>query len=104
MSKIELPHGLAKRAPHREYRTKTMSYRRIVARLKANLRRLRTEQGLTMEKAALLCDMDYPQYHRIETGKENITLATLARLVDGFRVEADDLFVAPKLKEIAPKK
>jgi hypothetical protein len=95
---FELPRGVAKRKPHREHRTNTVAYRRAIRRLKTNLTRLRTEQGLTLEQAGLLCGMDYPQFQRIETGKENVTVATLSRIAEAFRVEVSELFSAPKPK------
>lgn len=71
------------------------------------------ELGITQNELAELCDMDRSQISRIITGKQNITLSTLAKLEvalsfrmdQGFTYQTKQLFVhgfsvsVPKQKE-----
>ena len=69
-----------------------MSYKRIQKRLSVNLWQIRTERGLTQEQMAARCGMATQQYSKIESGQANLTLATIAHLVDRLDVDVADLF------------
>jgi transcriptional regulator with XRE-family HTH domain len=79
-----------KRAPQYESAT----YKKLVAALAANTERLRQARNWTQEDAAHECAMALQIYQRIETGRTNPTLTTLARLCEGFGVEVTTLFLS----------
>ena len=67
----------------------------LLARIAANVRRLRADRGWTQADAARRCaDMATPYLQLIERGGVNLTAGTLARLARGFGVDASEL-VAP---------
>ncbi|MFZ5786785.1 MAG: helix-turn-helix domain-containing protein [Acidobacteriota bacterium] len=71
-------------------------FKNLQARLAANVRRLRAARGWTQEDAAHACDMPLRLYQGVEGGKDNVTLVTLARLVEGFGVDVQDLLAPEK--------
>ena len=52
------------------------------------LRAARDERGWTQEEAGARCGMAMQQYQRIEAGRVNLTFTSLARLCEGFGVDA----------------
>jgi transcriptional regulator with XRE-family HTH domain len=60
---------------------------KLLQRVAANLRRLRTERAWSQEAAAHACGMIMQTYQRIEAAGANVTMQTLARLVDGFDLD-----------------
>lgn len=70
----------------------TARYVREAKALGLRLRRLREEQGWTLEKAAERCDLDLKHLQKIESGQLNVTLVTLVRLAVGFRLPMAALF------------
>lgn len=70
------------------------SYRAVVERIGANVRRLREAKGWTQEECAYRCqDLGPALLRTIEAGRTNVTAATLVRLSDGLGVDIADLFV-----------
>jgi transcriptional regulator with XRE-family HTH domain len=63
-------------------------YRALLRRFTVRLRALRDERGWTQEEAGARCEMAMQQYQRIEAGRVNLTFTTLARLCEGFGVDA----------------
>ncbi|MBI2512408.1 MAG: helix-turn-helix transcriptional regulator [Opitutae bacterium] len=62
--------------------------------LQLNLRRLRTERGLTQQEMAERAALDYKYYQRIETGAwPGLQLRTVDKLAKALHVEVADLFV-----------
>ena len=56
------------------------------------LRDLREAKGWTQEEAAFRCDdMASPLLRRIELAATNVTAVTLARIAEGFEVDASEL-------------
>lgn len=82
----------------------TATYVSLVGRIGANVRRLRHARGWTQEECAFRChDLGPALLRTIESGRTNITVATLARLCDGLAVDAAELFVpAAPLAKRAP--
>lgn len=72
---------------------------RIVARGAAaggaRVRTLRAVRGWTLEQAAEAGNLDWRQIQRLEAGKLNPTLGTLARLADGFGLCLGELVAEP---------
>jgi transcriptional regulator with XRE-family HTH domain len=60
-----------------------------------NLRRIRTEQGLSQEALALAADVDRSYVGRLERGLENPTITILDRLANTLNVTAADLLAKP---------
>jgi transcriptional regulator with XRE-family HTH domain len=69
-----------------------MAYKRIQKRISANLRRIREALGISQQEAAARCGMATQQYSKIEGGKANITIATLAQLTDQLGLDVGELF------------
>lgn len=72
------------------------TYRALQGRLAESVLRLRKADDMSQEEAAHLCQMSTRLYQRAESEEANITLATLARLCDGFGVDVVELFGARK--------
>ncbi len=77
---------------------KSASYRELLGRLGANARRARTARKWTQEEAAEHCGLALQHYQRIEGGKDNLTMTTVARLVDGLELDATRLFARLRRK------
>ena len=56
-------------------------------RFARNMRRLREEQGLTLEAAAELADLNWKHWQKIETGEVNATLKTMVRMANALDVD-----------------
>jgi len=61
--------------------------------LARNVRRFREQSGWTQEQAADAVGIAPRHYQKIEAGDVNVTVATLVRLGNAFRVTVKDLFV-----------
>lgn len=68
------------------------TYRALQERLAQNVLRLRKVDDMSQEEAAHLCQMSTRLYQRAESEEANLTLATIARICDGFRVDVVELF------------
>ena len=56
------------------------------------LRELRQRHELTQEQAAALCGMEYKYYQKIEWGRKNLRLDTMARIAHAYHLKVWDLF------------
>jgi transcriptional regulator with XRE-family HTH domain len=65
--------------------------RGILMQFGIRLKSLRQSKNLTLRKMALLCNVEYADIQRYETGKQNITLLSLAELAKALEVEPKDL-------------
>lgn len=72
------------------YERKT--YLDLVARLAANVRRLRHERQWTQAQAAEACEMAVYMLQTVESGRANFTGTVLARLCDGLGAPVEELF------------
>lgn len=86
-----MPRAPKEKWPSRTHRS-TPSYRRVVAALGKEIRRLRQARNWTLEQAAEAMSMDATQLAKIEAGSLNITLVTLVRIADGFGLKVGALF------------
>lgn len=64
-----------------------------------NIRRLRTERGLSQEALAAEANVDASYLSRIERSRENVTIGVLERLADRLGVGIIELFRAPETEE-----
>ena len=58
------------------------------------LREVRKQKGLRQEDMERL-GINYKYYQRIESGRVNITLASIEKIADALRIKPEDLFVFP---------
>lgn len=65
--------------------------KRILIQFGKHLRSLRQSKNLTLRKMALLCNIEYADIQRYETGKINITLLSLAELAKALEIELKDI-------------
>jgi transcriptional regulator with XRE-family HTH domain len=63
-----------------------------LARVAANLRRIREEQGMTQDALAEAASMDAAEIRRIESASRDPGVRVLARLASGLGVPPADLF------------
>lgn len=68
------------------------SFNQIRILLAGNVRRLREKSGWTQEQSADAVGIAPRHYQKIEAGDVNVTVATLVRLANAFRVTVNDLF------------
>ena len=86
-----MPRAPKERWSSRTHRS-TASYKRNVAALGKQIRKLRQARGWTLEQAAEAMSMDATQLAKIEAGSLNVTLVTLVRIADGLGVKLGALF------------
>jgi transcriptional regulator with XRE-family HTH domain len=55
------------------------------------LKFLRQSKNLTLRKMSLLCNVEYADIQRYESGKQNITLLSLAELAKALEVDPKEL-------------
>ena len=77
-----------------------MDARRIIG---WNLRKLRTERGLSQERLALAAEIDRSYVGRVERGSENVTISTLEAFATVLGVAVAELLMAPAEGETVPQ-
>jgi transcriptional regulator with XRE-family HTH domain len=65
--------------------------KKVLRDLGANLRRERTERGITQEKLAELADLNIRTVQKIESGELNLLITTLIRIRRGLECKWDRL-------------
>jgi len=70
-------------------------YAALRNRIARNLARERRAQRLTFEELGRRSGLHWRHVQKVEAGDANITLLTIARLVDGLGVDAEVLFQRP---------
>jgi len=73
-----------------------------LARLGKELRRLREKRNLSQDEAAERAGLHPNALSRIESGKQNVTMLTVASLALAYGVTIQALFV-PKVKALDPE-
>ncbi|HET6243582.1 MAG: helix-turn-helix transcriptional regulator [Bacteroidetes bacterium] len=56
------------------------------------IRKLRKEKSMSMEKLAEQADIEYSQIAKIEKGKINTTISTVFNLANALQLPVEDLF------------
>ncbi len=90
--------SMRQRRPEREAEYLSAACEKLHERLSHNVLRLRKARRWTQEEAAHQTEMSTRLLQRIEAGETNVTLTTLARLVEGFGVDVLDLFRRPRTR------
>jgi transcriptional regulator with XRE-family HTH domain len=67
-------------------------YAKNVKAFGKTIRKIRKEQGLTLEDLAFKAGISYNSLNTIETGKLNPTLATICAIAEALGLEVRDLF------------
>lgn len=80
-----------RRRSEREPLYRLLAYTTLQGVLAKNVRSLRQEQGLTQEAAAARVDLTLQVWQRVEHGKTNASLLTIARISQALGVKAADL-------------
>lgn len=68
-------------------------YKHYLKKFGQNLRRIRKEQGLSMETLSYKADIEYRQLGRIERGEINTSIITSLRLAETLQIEVAKLFI-----------
>jgi transcriptional regulator with XRE-family HTH domain len=63
----------------------------ILIQFGKRLKFLRQSKNLTLRKMSLLCNVEYADIQRYESGKQNITLLSLAELAKALEIEPKEL-------------
>lgn len=64
----------------------------IQQQLGAHIKELRTSLGLSQEKFALKIGMDRTYFASVESGKRNISIKNLEKIVNGLNISFTDFF------------
>ena len=64
------------------------------------IRKIRKEEGLSLELFALRCDMNAAYVGHIERGVQNPTLNTLERICKGLDISVEDLFIDMRFTDV----
>lgn len=91
---------MKQRRAERAAQYESAAYHAVRKRLASNVAALRRLNGWSQEEAAHRCEMATRQYQHVELGTANLTLTTLARLIDGFGVDVESLFLRRRTKSV----
>jgi transcriptional regulator with XRE-family HTH domain len=69
-----------------------MSKEIFLTKLGANIRKVRKERNLSLDKLAALCDYEKANLSRIESGKTNTTIITLHKISQVMEVPLCEFF------------
>lgn len=64
----------------------------ITVRFGQRIKEIRTIQGISQEKFALLIDMDRTYYASVESGKRNVSIHNIEKIAKGFNMSLEELF------------
>lgn len=63
----------------------------ISLKLEQNMKRIRTKKNMSQGDIARALEVDRSYISNIESGKKNLTLATIQKLADALKFSADEL-------------
>lgn len=64
----------------------------ITKRFGQRIKEIRTTQGISQEKFALLINMDRTYYASVESGKRNLSINNIEKIAKGFDMSLEELF------------
>lgn len=76
---------------------KTPKNEELLKMIGANVRRIRTENNITMESLSFESGIEYRQIGRIERGEVNTTVMSLFRIAKVLNTDIRNFFEAPHL-------
>ena len=59
--------------------------------LGSKIKSVRQSKGITVRRLGGLCDLDYSNISRMESGKQNVLILTLKNIADVLKVDLKDL-------------
>jgi transcriptional regulator with XRE-family HTH domain len=65
---------------------------KLLLKFGKRIKQLRTEKQMSQDDLAIACDVEKTQIYRIEGGKINTTVSTLAALAEAFELSIAELF------------
>lgn len=65
----------------------------LQVKLGAEIKRLRTAKGMTLEELANNSEVELSQVHRVESGKVNASIGTIDAIAQGLGVTLGELFI-----------
>lgn len=80
---------------------RSQRFKNVAAAFGFRVRRLRKDQGWTLETASAKMGLDLRHLQQIETGTVNVTLATILRICDAFDVSP--FVLLPRARETKPE-
>lgn len=88
-----------RRKSERQPQYASPTYRALLARIARSVRAHRLARGWSQEEAADRCGMSTRLFQQVEAGASNLTMTTVARLLDGLEIEASELLGDSTLDE-----
>ena len=85
-----------KRRTERDAQYESSAFLELKERLASTALAERKRQSLTQEEAAHKCAMSTRLWQQVESGGANVTLTTLARVVEGLEIDPVRLFRKPR--------
>jgi transcriptional regulator with XRE-family HTH domain len=64
----------------------------VIRKLGLNLKKIRTEKGLTQEELSYKSELDISQIGRIERGLVNTSISVLNKIANALQIELKELF------------
>jgi transcriptional regulator with XRE-family HTH domain len=64
----------------------------ITVQIGERIKELRTHKGLSQEKFALKIDMDRTYFASVESGKRNISIINLEKIINGLEISFSEFF------------
>ncbi|WP_126247749.1 helix-turn-helix domain-containing protein [Chitinophaga rhizosphaerae] len=65
--------------------------KKILGLIAAKFKTIRTEQGLSQRKLALIAKMEYNQVQKLEKGESNLQITTIVRLMEALNATPNDI-------------
>lgn len=57
----------------------------------SRIKTIRQSKGITVRRLGELCDLDYANLSRMESGKQNILVLTLKNIADALEIDVKEL-------------
>ena len=64
----------------------------LLEKLSTRIKTIRKRRNLSQKEMAEKCGMDFSSYSNIENGKRNVTVFTLQRIINVFKISFNELF------------
>jgi transcriptional regulator with XRE-family HTH domain len=72
--------------------------RQYLKKLGANIRKIRNQRGYSQEEFAEIAGFSRSYYTEIETGKRNVSLLNLVKIINALKVDPNDILGLPESK------